>query len=408
VRIRKRRLTHGWVWLVHHRDVDGVRRAPSFATHEEAEDWAQLHVPTRSQRRRRRAVGAPVGLTLGEWAAQWLRQIAPPALKPRAYAAHAAAVARFIVPRLGEVRLTELRRRDVRQLLLWCQARGGADGGGLAPGSVRHVYSAIRALLYAAVDDELLPANPAAKLGGKRGLRLEPTKRERRLWVEQRVLSAEALATLEAATRATRKTAIWYPILLAYSRAGLRLGEAVALELGDFDPVAQGGGTFHVRQTIDHRTGKLGPPKHGPRVVDLTLSPELVTVLRQHVLALKRRVLAQRKPLPRWLFASRAGTPLNPRNVARALGRIALQAGLPRAVSPQDLRHTYATLLLEAGVSVHYVQRQLGHASVQLTVDTYGASARPTLPAGVVGLLDRALSGNRSATDPQQRPAGGA
>ena len=47
-------------------------------------------------------------------------------------------------------------------------------------------------------------------------------------------------------------------------------------------------------------------------------------------------------------------------------------SGLPLHFSPHCMRHTFASLLLQQGESPAYVQRQLGHASIQLTVDTYG------------------------------------
>ena len=59
-------------------------------------------------------------------------------------------------------------------------------------------------------------------------------------------------------------------------------------------------------------------------------------------------------------------------------------------VTPHGLRHTYASLLLVAGTDVYYVQRMLGHASIQETVDTYGR----WLPANrkdALDVLDTAL-----------------
>ena len=49
-----------------------------------------------------------------------------------------------------------------------------------------------------------------------------------------------------------------------------------------------------------------------------------------------------------------------------------LQARRARRQNPHDLRHTYATILLVAGVSPAYVQKQLGHSSISMTVDIYG------------------------------------
>ena len=54
------------------------------------------------------------------------------------------------------------------------------------------------------------------------------------------------------------------------------------------------------------------------------------------------------------------------------MGRALKAAGLPLHFSPHCLRHSFASLLLQHGESPAYIQRQLGHASIQLTVDTYG------------------------------------
>ena len=87
----------------------------------------------------------------------------------------------------------------------------------------------------------------------------------------------------------------------------------------------------------------------------------------------------------RWIFCSEAGTPLDPANVDKAFKRVLKRAGLPLHFSPHGLRHTFASLLLQQGESPAYVQRQLGHASIQLPVDTYGR----WLPMGNQAAVDR-------------------
>jgi hypothetical protein len=67
------------------------------------------------------------------------------------------------------------------------------------------------------------------------------------------------------------------------------------------------------------------------------------------------------------------------------MARVLKKAGLPLHFTPHCLRHTYASLMLQQGESPAYVQRQLGHASIQLTVDTYGK----WLPMGNKGAVDR-------------------
>ena len=76
--------------------------------------------------------------------------------------------------------------------------------------------------------------------------------------------------------------------------------------------------------------------------------------------------------MPTWLFCTEVGTPLDASRVRKAFARTLQAAALPAHFSPHCLRHTFASLLLQQGESPAYVQRQLGHASIQLTVDTYG------------------------------------
>ena len=86
-----------------------------------------------------------------------------------------------------------------------------------------------------------------------------------------------------------------------------------------------------------------------------------------------------------WLFCSEAGTPLNTSNLRRVFRRVLKRAKLPEHFSPQSLRHTFASLLLQQGESPVYVQRQLGRPSLKLTVDTYGK----WLPMGNKAAVDR-------------------
>ena len=71
------------------------------------------------------------------------------------------------------------------------------------------------------------------------------------------------------------------------------------------------------------------------------------------------------------MVASRDGEILEERNVRTIFVRLREKAGL-RHIRIHDLRHTFASLLLQQGEAIVYVKEQLGHASIQVTVDTYG------------------------------------
>jgi integrase/recombinase XerD len=67
------------------------------------------------------------------------------------------------------------------------------------------------------------------------------------------------------------------------------------------------------------------------------------------------------------LLVNRFGAPMKPQSVRSKLRRFAAEAGLERRVTPHMLRHTAATLLIETGVDIRFVQRLLGHASIATT-----------------------------------------
>src|SRR5262245_237538 len=67
----------------------------------------------------------------------------------------------------------------------------------------------------------------------------------------------------------------------------------------------------------------------------------------------------------------RGGTQLDPSNPRKVFNRLLTAAKL-RRVRFHDLRHTFATLLIEQGESLAYIRDQLGHSSIKITVDTYG------------------------------------
>jgi integrase len=140
---------------------------------------------------------------------------------------------------------------------------------------------------------------------------------------------------------------------------------------------------IRVARAFSH--GRLDTAKSGHgRTVDM--SHELAERLRR--LSVERKAETLRRgwrELPPWVFASTTGTPLDRHNVDKAFKRALKAATLPAHFSPHALRHSFASLLLQQGESPTYVQRQLGHASIQLTADTYGRH----LPLGNKAAVDR-------------------
>ena len=119
------------------------------------------------------------------------------------------------------------------------------------------------------------------------------------------------------------------------------------------------------------------------------------TLLREHRLRqLEERLAAG----SRWrdgdfVFASSIGTPFDSRNVTHALQVALFKAGLPRQRF-HDLRHAYATLMLEDGEELTVISRSLGHANLSTTADVY-AHLTPAILERSAARMD-AILGRRS------------
>ena len=129
---------------------------------------------------------------------------------------------------------------------------------------------------------------------------------------------------------------------------------------------------------VDGRIG-IGPPKSASSRRLVALDTTTTAVLADHV---------QQRAGPVWVFPGEGDGPLNPASFSTTFDRLVARAGVPR-IRLRDLRHTYATIALRAGVHPAIVSERLGHSSIAVTIDLY-SHAVPGLQreaAGVVGAL---------------------
>jgi site-specific recombinase XerD len=155
------------------------------------------------------------------------------------------------------------------------------------------------------------------------------------------VLSLEEVGALIAAVRIARYQAI---VMVLYG-AGLRISEALALEVSDIDGA---------RGVIRVRHGK------GNKAREAKLSPALYGWLRQY--------WGRERPPQPYLFASRkTGKPPRADTIRAALADAAKKAWVGKRVTPHVLRHSFATHLLEHGTDVRVVGALLGHAQITTT-----------------------------------------
>lgn len=104
-----------------------------------------------------------------------------------------------------------------------------------------------------------------------------------------------------------------------------------------------------------------------------------------------------------WVFttpAPRAGRQLDPSNLRKVFQSLLTAAKL-RRIRFHDLRHTFASLLIQPGESLAYIRDQLGHHSIQITVDTYGH----LVPGGNRQAVDRLDDVSPNPVDRTERSA---
>ncbi len=198
-----------------------------------------------------------------------------------------------------------------------------------------------------------------------------------------------------------------FALILTAVRAGLREGEIAAMQWGDIQ-FGKGEDDIDryilVRRNYDRRWSKkmLTPKSRKPRRVDM--SRELRRTLMRLRDARVVEALAQGKlDISELLvFHSEAGTPIEMNNFSERVFKPLLTTAGLRCVRFHDLRHTYGSLLIQAGASLAYVRDQMGHSSIQVTADIYGHLI-PGANMAFVDKLDALTSPQQSATQPQQR-----
>jgi integrase len=218
--------------------------------------------------------------------------------------------------------------------------------------TVEVVHAVISGIFSEAIDLGYTDKNPAYALLKK----IIPLKNKRNLNEPDPFNQKDLGRLLEAAWD---KLPDPFPLILeTMAMSGMRLGEPLAMSCGNLDSQNC---QYNVAETT--RQGRFGPPKSGKRLIDL--DETLVAKLDMHIKRLKKDSVVT-GVLSHYLFPG-----ITQRMVQGALRR-ACTAARHRIRSPHDLRHTYATLLLMDHYSPAYVQKQLGHHSISMTVDIYG------------------------------------
>jgi integrase len=260
-------------------------------------------------------------------------------------------------PTLGQTKLDKINALQLQKLY-----RNKLDSG-LSPRRVRYIHVTIHKALKDAVKWRLLPYNVAEAC--------TPPKLIRK---ELKPLDAEQAKRLLTVARETQpKLCALYVLAVT---TGMRQGELLGLKWEDVDLDT---GTLKVCRTVFN--GQVNAPKTNSSRRTVKLSQKAIEALSEH----------EKRGEGVWVFPTKNGTPVGSWNfIHKSWYRLRDAAGLRKEVKFHDLRHTAATLLLSKNLNPKVVSAMLGHASIQITLDTY-SHLLPGWGDAAAGVMDDIL-----------------
>lgn len=290
----------------------------------------------------------PSTMTIKEWMKFWLDNFKKLNLKPKTLEVYKQVIDCHVIPNIGHITLKNLSAMHLQRLV------NEKFQGGLSTGSIRKMHNIISSSLDQAVQNDMIPKNPA------KSVKL-PTHTQKAI---KYFSEGEQKRFFEAA----RKDDL-YPLFVLAAYTGLRLGELLALNWGDIDFK---NGTVSVNkdaitvEDFENESGKKNvtiiqdTPKTKSSIRKVPLTETATQVLKAHKQSSSNILV----------FCTKNGTILNSSNVRRSFHRILEDAGVEKC-SFHTLRHTFATRLFENSVPAKIVSEFLGHSKVSHTLDIY-------------------------------------
>lgn len=350
----------GDVWYAYWRDSVGKQHAKSIGTRKkEAEAYVarmQVQVTDGTFRDIQK-------ITFPQFAEQWIRDYAAVQVKPSTFARYQDIIRVSLIPFFGDVGLSSITTSQVQHYV----ATGLETGK--APATVQKGLVLLKGMLKRAVEWDYLKINPAL-----------PVKAPKIPHAEMDFLTP---GEIRAFLNATDEK--WKPFFFTAIFTGMRLGELLALQWSDID---WNSGAICVRRSV--WGGKFQEPKSKNSIRRIGMSPTLIGILKDY---------SETPPesADELVFCTDEGKLLIETNIRnRVFAPTLKRAGL-RKIRLHDLRHTYASLLINQGENLKYVQQQLGHASITTTVDRYG-HLMPDAHRNASARLDESVFGENPLT----------
>jgi len=290
--------------------------------------------------------------TFGEFCERWLREYAIPGLSPRTSEGYANIIKVHLKPSLGAIPLSALRPEHLQRYY------AGLLENGLSTRTIQHHHRLIHVALQTACKWQILPRNVADAATPPRCSRSE-----------MHILNEDDIRHVLDAAKDTPYFVFFFMAIYT----GARRSELLGLKWADCDLL---GCQVSINRSLHHLldgSTVVCPPKTERGRRTIAISPSCALVLREHwgKQVLERRMLDIPVSNDDYVFskASSNNIPMLANTITHAWEKLVKKLDIN--VPLHGCRHTHASMLLGAGVSIKTISERLGHSSASLTLDVY-------------------------------------
>lgn len=300
-------------------------------------------------------------ISLQEYLYNWLRTFKRGTIKDSSYDTLEKTIRNQIVPHIGLIHLQQVTSADIQSLLNDLKEKGYSYS------TVKKAHDCLNDMFEHATIADDVTKNPMLLVNMLAASEFE--KKEIRYFTEE-----ECALLIEESSRQYSTGKLVYQYADAYVlmlNTGIRLGEAIGLKKTDWDKKEK---TLHIQRNIQSisKRDTNGNRIKGKQLVTNTTKTysgdRILPLNKAATEALER--LCEQHPNSEYIVCSSKGEIIPPERLERTFYRILKNVGICQA-GTHSLRHTFASVLFAKGTDVKTVSELLGHASIQITLNTY-------------------------------------
>lgn len=311
-------------------------------------------------------------ITVEDHFKKWFELIMKRKIKETTFKEYTNAYNYRIKPVLGKYKITQLNPLNLQKFV------NDLSDEGLSPRYVEYISTILYGALEAARKWKIIQINPLVDVEKPR-----PRRTVQKIWT----IDEMNRFLLTAKLNDVRTNSI---VTLALN-TGCRRGEILSLKWSDLDEESK---TLNVERTLvyDKDGYRFTPPKSESSIRKIKIGDSLIKELKEWKAHQNKIKMAYRNVFEDidLIFSTHTGKPIFPRSLTSEFNRAIKNANVTK-IRFHDLRHTHATMCLEAGMSLKEVQDRLGHSSIKTTGDVY-AHVTESMKEKSVELFEKYIS----------------